>query len=250
MKRGERGSCQMQMTSLGEGRRGGGEVAVWWGGVGRVLWRGGGLSSLFFPFREHPLLFSIVPLCDSWSWQCEGENKNELAVQPGSASDATPPSKKKKKEKKQSQPGGPWGQNLKQNTLKLTQHFFLKASPKLLKRQTLCVMRLQNWNYPRAFVILYCFLFFLEEQRFVPSSHAIEWHFSRHALHTHTGILIYQELFRIRIRFPRLLEGTKMVRPPVVWEANFYLAAFSLNTRRGNRLQCSLLHEKARRIQG
>lgn len=80
----------------------GGPVKCRWRVVGRGR-RGGGLcdgalSSLFFPFREHPLLSSIVPQCDSWSWQCEGENKNELAVQPGSmaTSDATPLFQKKK----------------------------------------------------------------------------------------------------------------------------------------------------------
>lgn len=33
------------------------------GGCGVVGWVGGGLSSLFFPFREHPLLFSLLSLC-------------------------------------------------------------------------------------------------------------------------------------------------------------------------------------------
>lgn len=38
-----------------------------------------------------------------------------------------------------------------------------------------------------------------------------------------------------------LLEGTKMVQPPAVTEASFYLAAVSLNTKK-NRRRCSLLH--------
>lgn len=41
--------------------------------------------------------------------------------------------------------------------------------------------------------------------------------------------------------FFRLLEGTKMVQPPAVTEASFYLAAVSLNTKK-NRRRCSLLH--------
>ena len=99
MKRGERGSCQMQMTSPGE-------VGRWGGGGG-----GGRLSSLFFPIqRAPPSSTSIVPLCDSWSWQCEGENKNQLAVQPGSAAASGRhhhhhhPTLEKNP---QSQPGGP-----------------------------------------------------------------------------------------------------------------------------------------------
>ena len=103
---GRRGSCVM-----GRGREG-------------VV---GGLSSLFFPFREHPLLFSIVPLGAAGRGKWEGEKKTEAPGQPGAAPSVYPPTKKKKKKKKkkkQSQPGGPWGQNLKQNTLKLTQHFF------------------------------------------------------------------------------------------------------------------------------
>lgn len=161
------------------------------------------------------------------------------------------PTFRKKREKKAEPTRRPVGTESEAEYTQTDSTFFFKASPKLLKHQTLCVMRLQNWNYPRTllFYTIFCF-FFRGAKIFVPSSHAVEWHSSRHALHTHTGTLIYQELFRIRIRFPRLLEGTKMVRPPVVWEANFYLAAFSLNTRRGNRLQCSLLREKARRMQG
>lgn len=76
----------------------------------------------------------------------------------------------------------------------------------------------------------------------LPSLFAMEWHFASCILLT--GILIYQELFRIQILSPPpplpLLEGTK--NTPTITEASFYIAAFSLNTSE-NRLQCSTLHE-------
>lgn len=133
-----------------------GRVGVGVGGSGVTGGGGwGGLSSLFFPFREHPLLFSIVPLCDSWSWQCEGENKNELAVQPGSvaASDATPPSKSL------SQPGGPQGLNLKQNTLRLTQQFFFFQHPQKLLNTRPWVWCSSKTKIICAFCCFMCFLF-------------------------------------------------------------------------------------------
>lgn len=135
MKRGERGSCQMQMTSLGvESEEEGGCNGVT-----------GGLSSLFFPFREHPPPhpFSIVLL-----WQLE------LAMWRGEQKRACCPAWVRGRIgrhptfKKQSQPGGPQGLNLKQNTLQLTQHFFFFNLPQNSEIRALECDSAPNSNYP------------------------------------------------------------------------------------------------------
>lgn len=149
VKRGEQGSCQMQMTSLGGGEgwrcdggwKGWGAVAWWW----RRRWWWGGLSSLFFPFREHPLLFAIVPLCDSWSWQCEGENKNRARC-PARVGGRIGRHPSLPKANQAARVGGRRGLNPKQNMHR-------------------------NW------LNIFFLVFFKKD----PPLFATEWHFSRHA---------------------------------------------------------------------
>ena len=161
MKRGERGSCQMQMTSLGEGRWGGGEVAVWWGGVGRVLWGG---SPVYFFHSESTPSSSLLSLCvTAGVGNVKGRTKTSSLSSPGPH--RTPPhlqkKKKKKKKKKKAEPTRrPVGTESEAEHTQTDSTFFFKASQKLLKRQTLCVMQLQNWNYPHTllFYSVFCFI--------------------------------------------------------------------------------------------
>lgn len=164
----------MQMTSRGEG------------GL-----CDGALSSLFFPFREHPLLSSIVPQCDSWSWQCEGENKNELAVQPGSVatSDATtsPPPPPKKSRANQTGPAG-MKPEAEHTPIDST---ILQHPPKTLK----CVIVPSRISCKTKTVSAFGFPLFSWPQ--------YAWHFSRRALCTLASANI-RKLFRTQTLFSLL----------------------------------------------
>lgn len=132
MKRGERGSCQMQMTSLGEGRRGGGEVAVWWGGVGRVLWRGGGALQFIFSIQRAPPPLLYCPSV----WQLElamwrGEQKRARC--PARVRIGRHPTFKKKKRKKAEPTRRPVGTESEAEHTQTDSTFFFKSIPETPK---------------------------------------------------------------------------------------------------------------------
>lgn len=145
------------------------------GGRGGVRWRGGGgggggLSSLFFPFREHPLLSAIVPLCDSWSWQCEGENKNRARC-PARVGGRIGRHPSLPKANQAARVGGRRGSKSKaEHAPKLTQHFFFPLStplpPLTFKMLTLSGIQLQKMEIVNPF-----FFGFLEKD---PSLFAVE----------------------------------------------------------------------------
>lgn len=170
VKRGERGSCQMQMTSLGEGEE---EGAVW----------RGALQFIFSIQRAPPPLL----YCPS-VWQLE------LAMWRGEQKRACCPAWVRGRIgrhptfKKQSQPDGPHWPNPRQNTLKLTQQFFLSTPPKPLNTRP-CVWCCCKTEINHAFCNFMLFVSLKKKKteqgtRFVPSSYATEWHFSCHAFCT------------------------------------------------------------------
>lgn len=101
VKRGERGSCQMQMTSLGEG--------------GCVT----GGSPVYFFHSESTPSSSLLSLCvTAGVGNVKGRTKTNSLSSLGLWPHRTPP------HLQIAEPTSPQGQNLKRNTLKLLQLFF------------------------------------------------------------------------------------------------------------------------------
>lgn len=196
MKRGERGSCQMQMTSLGVESKEEGGVAVWQGG-----------SPVYFFHSEStppPPSFLYCPSVTAGVGNVKGRTKTSLLSSLGPWPHRTPPHLQKAEPTRR-----PTGTKSEAEHTPTDSTIFFLTCPKSLTYEPSSVIQLQT-----QIIHAFCcprFFFSLKKKKdqtekkekkkkkigSVLICHGVTLLTS---CFLHTGILIYQELFRIQIQ--------------------------------------------------